>query len=177
MTRVLMVGILITFLAVSCQQLDRFTQFDLPYSTSFTIPSTLGITLPINITSPPVTTNIEQVFSSNNANLDLVESVTLKELTLTLTSPANGDFSFLDRITLYIDADGLDEQEIATKDPVPSGVGTELTFDVSGVDLKEYIKADEFTLRIQATKNQPINGAHEVKADMVFNVDAQLLGV
>lgn len=176
--RVLFLGILAAILMTGCQAVDKLTQFNVPYSTNFTIPATSGITLPpLNIVSPTVSTNIEQTYSNNNTKADLIEEVNLTSLEMTLTSPSGSDFSFLKNVTIYINADGVGEQEIASKNPVPAAPGSKITFDVTGVDLKEYIKADEFTLRISAEMDQHISQPHEVKADMVFKVDAKVLGV
>ena len=175
--RVFLFGLLATLFFSSCETLDQFTQFDVPYSTTFDIPATpvAGINLPVlSIASPPITTNIEQKLQGYNTSTDLIETVTLKSLELTITDPATEDFSFLNQVTLYIDADGLDEKEIASK----TNISTEnkLTFDVTGVNLKDYIIADEFTMRISVEIDETTTVKYEVKADMVFNIDAKILG-
>lgn len=175
--RVLFLGIFAALFFASCETLDQFTQFDVPYSTTFEIPATSvpGVNLPvISVASPPVTTNIEQTLEGYNTNSNLIEEVTLKSLDLMITMPTGEDFSFLNKVTLYIDADGLDEQEVASKMNI--GNETTLNFDVSGVNLKEYLIADEFTMRISVEIDETTTVKHEVQADMVFNIDAKLLG-
>lgn len=177
--RVLFLGIFAALFFASCETLDRFTQFDIPYSTTFDIPATpvSGVSLPVlNITSPAITTNIKEKLQNSNTNISLIDKVTLKSLKLSIVNPANEDFSFLNRVTLYINANGLSEQEIATKDNIAANPTGTLTFDVTGVNLKDYIIADEFSLRLSVKIDETTTVKYEVKADMVFNIDAKLLG-
>lgn len=177
--RVLFLGIFAALFFASCETLDRFTQFDIPYSTTFSIPATpvAGVSLPVlNIASPAITTNIKEKLQRFSTSTDLIDKVTLKSLELSIVDPANEDFSFLKRVTLYIDANGLDEKEIATKDNIATNPTGTLTFDVTGVNLKDYIIADEFTLRLSVEIDETTTVKYEIKTDMVFNIDAKLLG-
>ena len=113
------------------------------FNESVVIPSSTGINLPFNILTPDVETNSASTFSNNKTRKDLVDEIKLTKLELTIKSPTNADFSFLKSISVYISATGLPEAKIAYKDEVPANAGAVLTLDVSGVDLKEYIKADK----------------------------------
>jgi hypothetical protein len=119
----------------------------------------------------------QQTYQSNNTAKDKIEEVTLKELVLTIKTPAGEDFSFLEEVELFIKADGLPEVSVASKNPVPAGSDNTLTFDTSEEDLSEYIKADEFTIRVRTVLDEVISVDHEVEARMVFRVDAKILGI
>ncbi|MDT7829191.1 hypothetical protein RQM65_10985 [Pricia sp. S334] len=67
---------------------------------------------------------------------------------MVITSPTGSDFSFLNSIKVYIASEGLEEVLIAEQE-VPDGVGSTLDVDVLDIDLQEYIKKDEFNLRIK----------------------------
>lgn len=174
--KALLLGVFFTLLFASCEQVAQFTQFDIPYNTEFTIPATGLVPIPIDLTSPAIETNIEQRFKNFNTSAALIEKITLKSLKVSIVSPVGEDFSFLENATLYIDADGLDEIKIASKDPVPT-TGDVLEFDVTGVDLEDYIKSESFTLRLRAAMDETLSVDHKVKSEMVFNVDAKILGV
>lgn len=168
---------LVAFLFSACDQVDKLTQFKLDYTTEATIPGTAGLNVPIVMNTPDRTTNSEQQFSINDTRKDMIEEIYLDEVTLTLKSPSGEDFSFLEEITIFIKADGLPEKELATKKPVPANTGNVLTLDVSRVDAQEYIKQEEFSLRVEATVDEVIQQDHTFDIYTRFFVDAKVLGV
>jgi len=165
------------FALVGCDELDKLTQFNLTYNTSYTVPSSTGIDLPLNLFTPDVSTNSESKFENNNTAKNLVEEIMLKELHLTLTSPSGGDFNFLKSVTIYIDAEGVDEQRIAWKENIPNDDLTQLSLETSGADLKAFIKKDEFNLRVNTVTDEVIESDHEIDVETVFRVNAKVLGV
>ena len=58
--------------AISCDQVAEWTKFDLDYTASITIPSSVSTTTPIDISTPDINTNITQIFSDNNTTKDLI---------------------------------------------------------------------------------------------------------
>jgi len=105
-------------------------------------------------------TNAEQKFESNNTHTDKVESIHLDSLRLVLNDPPGEDFSFLEEITIYLNAEGLDEIEIAKKVPVPESASNALVLDCTELDLQEYIKKDEFSLRLRTVTDELITKDH-----------------
>ena len=160
-----------------CDKLDSLTKFDMDYETSITIPATVGINTPFDIPTPAITTNADAEFSVNDTRKDLIEEIVLKSLTLTVDVPADGDFSFLSSIEIYIKADGLDEQKIAWKDNIPNDIGDVLELETSGIDLKEYIKKESFELKATTVTDELITQDHEIGIQSVFAVDAKILGI
>ena len=157
-----------------CKDLDKLTQFNMEFNQSFVIPSSTGINLPFNILTPDVTTNSASTFSTNKTRKDLVDEIKLTKLELSISSPTGADFSFLKSIAVYISAAGLPEVKIASKDEVPANAGAILTLDVSGVDLKEYIKADKFSLRLNTVTDELLASDHTLNARSVFFVNAKI---
>ena len=156
----------------ACQELDKFTQFELEYLASVTVQASTGINLPFNLFAPDITTNSEQEFAIHDTRKDLIELIYLKELALTLTSPSSSDFSFLEEISIYINADGLPEIEIAWKKPVPGTTGKTLVLDVSRADIQEYIKKDKFSLRLRTVTDEFLATDHTFDLKAIFFVDA-----
>lgn len=131
----------------SCKKGNKFTTFDMDYSTSVTIPSSTGINLPVNVNSPDVETNSEGTFAINDTRKDHIKSIFLNSLQLKLTSPSGEDFSFLESVTIYIKTQKLSEQKIAWKENI-NETSNVLHLITSNVDFQEYLKEDEFYLRV-----------------------------
>jgi len=175
-----LVGILLvtfTLFLVSCGEDNDITtiDFDLDYTSSITVPASSGINLPFDLFSPEVTTNAESTFGSNNTNKELISEITLSSLTATITSPSSQRFDFVDDVTLYINADGLGEVEIATVTDVPDNVGTTLEFTTTGNNLKDYIVKDKFTIRAEVTTDQNVTEEVNIELDSKFNVIADII--
>lgn len=171
--QILVSGIIISIFG--CNVIDKLTQFDMEFNETAVIPSSTGINLPFNILTPDIETNSESTFAVNDTRKDLIEEIILKTLDLKITSPSNADFSFLKSINLYISAVGLNEVKIAWKDNIPSDA-TILNLDVTGVDLKEYIKADKFSLRLNTETDELLASDYHIDIHSVFFVDAKILG-
>ena len=165
---------MLTLLGTSCNQFESFTNFIIRYEQDAKIESSTGINLPFNLNTPQMETNAEQEFESNNTHKDKIESIALDSLKLVLTDPAGEDFSFLEEITIYIKAEGLDEVEIAKKIPVPESTSNTLVLDCTQLDLQEYIKMDNFSLRLRTVTDELITKDHYFTIYSVYSVDAKL---
>ena len=174
-----MVLLLITFLFINlgCSVIDELTHFNMEYNQSVVIPSTVGVELPFSVSTPAVESNSESTFAINDTRKDMIEEIVLKGLTLTLTEPADGDFSFLESISIYISAEGLEEIEIAWVDQIPSGYEQSIQLETSNADLQEYIKKDNFNLRLNTVTDEIITSDHHIDIHSVFFVDARILGI
>ncbi len=168
---------LLILLVVSCDKIDDLTKFDIDYTTTFTIQSSTILGTPLDIITPETTTNSESEFENNNTNADLVESVKLTVLRLDLQSPDSGDFDFLNEIYIYITADGLPEQLIASKIAIPENGTKTLELDVENVELKSYIQGDSYRLRTETVTDQTIESDHQIEVYTRYRVDAKILGV
>ncbi len=171
---VLVLG-LVTVGFMSCD-INKYTQFDMEFTSSITVPSSSGISLPFDLFSPDVTTNSSSTFGSNNTNKELIQEIKLTKMTLDITQPGDRDFDFLEEIHIYISADGLSEVEIAFKTTIPENVDF-LELDVNENDLKEYIKKDDFKLRVKTTTDEFLNNDVDIDVYTKFAIDAEVLGV
>ncbi|WP_027065887.1 hypothetical protein [Maribacter sp. Hel_I_7] len=164
-------------LFIACDKIDELTKFDMEYSQRATIPSSTGINLPFDVFTPEMETNSESTFAVNDTRKDLIEEIKLTDLELVMISPEEADFSFLNSIEVYISADGLEEILIANLDEVPEDAGNVITLDTSDTDLKEYIKKDEFSLRLNTVTDELMSTDHELEVNSTFFVDAKILGL
>ena len=131
----------------SCDKLDELTKFDMEYSQRATIPSSAGIDLPFDVFTPEMETNSESTFAVNDTRKDLIA------------------------------ADDLEEIRIAYLEEVPEDAGNVITLDTSDADLKEYIKKDQFSLRLNTVTDELMSTDHELEVNSTFFVDAKILGL
>jgi hypothetical protein len=172
---IFVIPVLLLFFS-SCDQIDKLTQFDMVFDKTITIPSATGVNLPVNTEIPDVETNSESTFAVNNTHKDLIEEVLLKESKLTITTPANGDFTFLRSISIYMYADNLAEVKVAWQDTIPANVGNILTLKRTDANLKEFILKDSFNFRINTVIRKVITSDYSINMHSVFFVDAKILG-
>lgn len=161
---------------VGCKAVDKLTQFEMDYNSSVVIPASIGIDLPSNIQTPDVVTNSESTFEVKDTRKDMIEEVQLTSLKLTITVPENGNFNFMKSISVFMSAEGVPETKIAWKENIANGAGSVLDLETSNEDLKEYIKKDKFTLRLNTVTDELITTDHHIDIHSVFFVDAKILG-
>jgi hypothetical protein len=145
------------------------------YTSSITIEKTSGINLPFDILTPEMTTNSESTYESENTNKDLIDQIILRELKLSITSPQNQNFDFLNEITISIVADGLSELVIAEARDIPEDIGDDLELEVFDNNLKEYIAKESFQLKAETVTDKVISNDIVIEANSKFFVDADLL--
>lgn len=169
--------IALSFCFSGCKTIDKLTQFNMEFNEEVTLPSSMGIGLPFDILTPEVPTNSEYAFSENDTRKDLIEEIILTELVLTIKSPDDSDFSFLKSIEVFINADGLEEQKIAWANDVPDNQGASIKLETSGTNLEEYIKKDQFKLKVSTVTDEAFTPDHVVNVYSKFFVDAKIAGL
>ena len=164
-------------LLLNCSVVDELTKFDLDYQTNYSVQSSTLINTPFDFQTPDITTESESTFENNDTRKDLIESIKLKTIKLTIETPEDGDFNFLKEIHIYINAEDIEEVEIANAFNLEDNNATTLTLEVTDEELKEFIKKDRFNLRVKTVTDETINETHEITIDTKFRVDAEILGV
>ena len=160
----------------ACEKLDKLTEFNLPYTTNVTVPSTFGINLPFNIATPGIPTNAQSSFSANGTAGNLIDRINLTQMRLRVTEPSSQTLAFIESVSIYINAEGLGELRIATKDNVPMNTGGELLLDVANeADLKEYLKKDNFNLRLSLVQRQTVSSNVNIEVFSNFFVKGRLI--
>jgi hypothetical protein len=163
--------LVITFTIASCSVIDKLLTFSISNSTSFTIQSNFPLGTAFDILTPDVTTNSSKTFENNNTKAELVKDVKLKELKITITDPADKNFSFLKSIHLFISTDANDEIELAYLDDINSTTNTIILIPTAS-KLDRYIKASSYKLRTQAVTKESVTQDITINADMKFTVTA-----
>ncbi|WP_158851448.1 hypothetical protein [Algibacter sp. L1A34] len=173
----LIASAVLIILFFSCDALDELTKFEINYTEEIVIESATVIDLPFNAGTPEVTSNSESTFESNNTNKDLIESIELTAMELDITAPETGDFDFLNSIKIYISAENEEEVIIAWLDQVPENSENVLDLETTSDDLKNYIKSDTYTLRVETVTDELITEDHNIDVNSTFFVDAKILGL
>lgn len=135
-----------------CGALGFDVSQDIP---SQTVPgSPLGALLPPSLFAIPINVDIQSATAGHGTGP--ASSVTLKSITLTITSPTGASFDFVDSISLTISSSGdasLPTKEIARREPVPGTSSISLP-PTPGVDLLPYIKSGA-TITATASGHMP----------------------
>jgi hypothetical protein len=165
---------------VSCDKADKYTQFYLDYNSQVSIPpiSLLGVPLiEINdLTTAQTATNTTQYFQTYNTRADLIDKITLDQITLTFTQPQYANFDCMKSIKVFIAAENLAELKIAEYEDIPLGL-TILPLDIVDNNLIEYIKSETYTLRVVVEFRSSTRGERVLNIASRFFVDAKILGI
>lgn len=165
--------VLIGMLSTGCKK--KLTQFYVDYNSKVTVQSTFGQWIPFSVMTPEMNTNSEAEFESNDTRKDRINTIYLKDLILTIDSPSNETFSFLNSIEVYVSSPNVEETKVAFKNPVPSSTSKNLVCDLVDKDLQEYIKDERFTIRIATVTDETIPQDVEINVYSNFLVDAKLI--
>lgn len=176
MKRFLSIIPILLFFCSSCNLFDQLTQFNLEYNKTFTIPSVSGANLPENTEIPAIENNSTITCAVDNTHDGLIESAVLNKVKLTITSPSDGDFTFLNSIAIYMVADSLEEIKVAWQDSIPDDCGSSLSLNTTEENLKDYIVKDSFDIRVQTVVHKVITSDYTINLNSVFAVDAKILG-
>lgn len=159
----------LTLSLIGCKKL---VSFDLHYNDNITIPANSIINIPLSILAVESETNSEQELSSKGSSTSLISKVVLSALDISILSPNNGNFNFLKSVNVYISGPSLAETRIAYYDDVPATNLQSLDLICEDKDLKEYLKKDTYTIRVQAITDEQLAQNTEVKVHSKLTVDA-----
>lgn len=163
--------LLLSLFIFSCDAVDKLLTFTIDDEVSFTIASNFPLNIASGIVTPDVKTNASQEFKNNNTNANLVKDVRLKELKLTITSPANKTFSFLKSIHIYISTDANDEIELAYLDNI-NATANSIALTTTSEKLDKYIKGSSYKLRTVVVTKETSTSDVTIKSNMKFEVTA-----
>jgi len=130
-----------------CKKFQKPIEFDIPYTTEFTI-TTGGLTVdqPIDFQTPEIETAIGSKLKEFKTEVQFIEEIRYVKFDISVKSPVGQKVDFLKAIDLYLNAEGLSEKLVASKNPVPEGDST-IVMDLPDTNIKSYISKDKFRLR------------------------------
>lgn len=162
---------------IGCKAIDKLTQFDLDYSTSYVYEANTPPNTPDSVATPDIVTNIERELEIKESKKELIESAKLKEMKLQLNSDEGTRFTFLKSVDLYVSAPGMPKTLVAYKHGITDDIGNELVLDLTGAELRDYVKKDVITLHATSVTDQLIRRNVTVNVKVKFFVDAKILGI
>jgi len=176
-TIILFVALISLSILSSCNQLDKYTQKDLDYSTEFTIPSPLEENKEYTIESEKIEPNLDNELKKYSSSIDLIEQLNIKEAILTIKDDDTKTFAFLKNVNLFIKADNVGRKKIASK-TIEAGKATgTIEMDIEKkLDLTEYLKQESISIEIVGTTNEAVTKDINIKADLKYFVDFKILG-
>lgn len=166
--------IIAVFGIISCEKLNELITFNIRNTSSLTIKANSGVNIPFVIPSPEITSSSEQAFKNNNTRADLVDEATLESLELLITAPDDQTFDFLNEIEIYIKADGLEEALLASRYNIPESIGNSLSLESSGLNLKEYIKKESYSIQTRVVTDKVISRDIDLDVHMKFRIKAKV---
>ena len=159
----------------ACEKLNDLIHFNIKNESNITIPGQgTGIGDLLSIPRTEVQSSSEQSFQNNNTHADLVKEAVLDELQLTISSPADANFDFLNDISIYISAEGEEEVLLASKRSIVEDGSRQIELETTGVDLKPYIVKGQFNIRTEATTDKVVDEDVDVQVNMIFGVTAKV---
>lgn len=161
----------------NCSVIDELTKFDLDYDTSYTLEPVPIVGVPVSLFTSDIDTDSETTFENNNTNSNSIESIKLKNLTLKISSPETGNFNFLQRIQIFISTENIEETEIANLFDIENTNSLNLELNTINTELKDYLKEDNFKLRIVAIADETTTESYDIDFFATFKVDAKVLGI
>lgn len=176
MKKILIVLILIVPMLIGCNSLSKLTMFELPFKQSITLPVIPFANTPVALSIPGIKTKIDSVLNSLDLSSDMIQGVSLQKMEFTLTSPTNGDLSFIKSVEIYISGAGLNDVKIASTGDVTDNTKN-VIMTLENVDLKNYILKDEFGLKIITTTDEPTTVEQKIDISFNFLVDLKILGL
>jgi len=179
MTKHCFAWIFIVLVCLSCKK-EKFedrieykeTVFEFTNNMEFDFPKITFIELYIPLELPGISITLEfpQEVGYTNPLINAVENIMLKSMTVEILSPSNLDFSFLDDITIYITAPGLPDANLAHLYNIPANPGSSINLIPYGNVLDNYVKRNDYNMKIKVKADQIMSIDVKVKASLVLEV-------
>lgn len=153
------------------EEVDKLTEFDIDYTTNLTVPSqTLALNVPVDFTTPDISTNSNNKFLENNTTKDLVSEIKLSKFKI---SVATGNLDFLKSLNIYIKSSS-GETLIGSKTNIPNGI-METNLDLLDVNIKNFIVEPTMKFRVNLTIDATTVNGQNLKMDQTVHVKATLI--
>ena len=158
----------------SCKKdkVDEITEFDISYSSAVSVPSnTISINVPIDYTTPDVSTSSTSKLTENKTAQNLVDYIKLTKFNVSVDA---GNLDFLKSLSIFIKAAGIGETLVATKASIPTGI-TSVAMDLQDVNIKDYIFQPNVQFRVTVTIDASTLNGQNLKLDETVHVKATVI--
>jgi len=159
----------------ACSAFEELDVVDVPIESQVSIPGDpLAGHVPFvdqELPSPPV--DFKRTLAEHDVAVEDVGSIRLVELTYAAVAPADATIDFLDKIEVFVEAEGMERRKIAERFEIPSGAKS-VALDVLDVELKSYAAAEAMQLVTVVSGTAPL-ATTTVRTKAIFAVDAGVL--
>ncbi len=126
---------------------------------------------PLTFGESVVTSTLQKELEDNNASLDMLDELKLKSASVSILNDPLANFDNVEKVELWISADGQPEILLASKMPVPDALNS-VDLDVNnGDNLANYLRSPTFTYRISGLNTGPLYPM-TLKINAVWDVHA-----
>ncbi|MFC5271308.1 hypothetical protein [Adhaeribacter terreus] len=135
-----------------------------------------GFNFPLPVSG--VAGDTEASFQKNNTSTSLVTEVKVREVYLTMPDNATEDFSFLEKVDIYIATDVNDPNPLlmAYNRAIPTNVGKKLVFTPTDASVAKYVKAGTYALILKDYKMaRQVTSDLSITARITYTVTANPL--
>jgi hypothetical protein len=161
------VVLLFGFCQKTKDQVNEATEFSIDYSTTLPVPSSsISANVPVEFTTPNIPTTSSTRFASEKTTKELIDEIKLTKFNI---STSTGNLDFLKSISISIQASGLPGMAVASKTLIPTGQ-TNISADLSEVNIKEYIFKDNIQFKVSVTINTALGSDKELKLEQSIKV-------
>lgn len=159
-------------LVTACNKVGRSAKFDLDYNASFTLQDTCQVGVEYDFFKN-IGTNSQDTFALENTNNDLVKTIRMTKLDLSVTAPVGYDFQPLDTVKVYMSAPGYSNALIAEETNIFQ-FATDIQFDdFLDTDYKFFVFEDELLYNLKVTFDDVLTSDITVNLHCRFHVDAE----
>lgn len=168
--RLLLALLCLAFLAVSCDA--TLITIDVPYDTTTTVERSTVLKALVGDLGFGDFLEMDVTSSSELQNQGVapgdINDVSLTFFRLSVVAPEGADMSFLDNLSLYVEAPDLDRVRVAVAPEFPTGASS-VDFEIDDVDLTEYVVSQSMTLTTEVEGHRPAEDT-ELLAELELSV-------
>ncbi len=174
MKKILILSLL--FLTViSCEKIEKLTQFSLDYTGSFNVAADLATQTPIDLQD--LVFNIDDKrFEDYDTSKELIEEATIKKINISIEPTQTATFDFLTDLDLYIEANGLPKIRIAWVNNLDNTGSQNIELNHLPDNLAEYFKKDDFKISALILTDEVLNQAVTFDVNLSFYINANIVG-
>ena len=156
----------------SCSLIEDIIKIPIKITDEFTVPPLTGINTVVAPVTKDSSTDIEQQMSINDSRKDKIKSIKLKKCVLTIQN-SNTDFSFVNDLQVYLNAEGQEEVLIATAMDIDPDA-TSLDMDVHSTDLSAYLKQDKVSFKTIVENKEVVLNSIDIEIETKFQITADI---
>lgn len=174
------VASIIMLVLVSCEKIRNMAvmNINLPYAQTLSVPTidTTGFPpegMAVSFPTLALATNSIEVLNKYDIENEKIVAITLKSFIQKIVRGENRSFDFMDKIQVYISANGLSEKLMAYNNNIPKNTDS-ISMACIGGDLKPYLVKDTIYLRVYGQFNKVPEQA-DYELDFNFGLLADML--